>query len=78
MVDPATIQALVTAVCGAAGVVMAAWVRARVQRHRAREAARRDHLRDLPPGSRVIDLGEHGIVIEVGSAGRELSPDVRG
>lgn len=78
MMDPATMQALATAVCGAAGVVMAAWVRGRAQRHRAREAARRDHLRDLPHGSRVIDLGEHGMVIEVGGAGRELPPDVRG
>jgi hypothetical protein len=42
------------------------WLKARVQQRRAREESRRQHVRMLPAHSRIIDLGEHGIVIEVG------------
>lgn len=69
--------AAATAVTGMAGTVMMAWLRGRVQRHQAREAARRDHVRYLPPGSRIVDLGERAMAIDVGvrAADRMLSAD---
>jgi hypothetical protein len=51
---------------GAAATVIATWLRARSLRQQAREKSRRKYLRSLPGGSRVIDLGDHGVVIEVG------------
>lgn len=39
--------------------------RAKIEIHAAREAARGQHLAVLPPGSRVVDLGEPGIAIDV-------------
>ena len=65
--DAITVTAAASAGMGAATTMAAAWLRARSQRQRAREKTRRDYLRGLPPGSRVIDLGDHGIVIEVGA-----------
>ena len=58
--DPVTFTAVVSTVT-AASAGASAWLQAR-----AREQARGEQLRELPPGSRVIDLGEHGIVVEVG------------
>lgn len=78
MVDPVTVAWVISVITGAVGTAVSVWVRGRVQRCRAREEARIEHLHRLPPGSRLIDLGERGLVIEVGGAGRELSPDVRG
>ncbi|WP_282203614.1 hypothetical protein [Kitasatospora fiedleri] len=46
--------------------VTAAWFKARVQVRRERELSRRQHLRALPAGSRIVDLGERGMLIEVG------------
>jgi hypothetical protein len=40
--------------------------RQRMAWRQMREQARCDHIRRLPPGSRVLDLGRHGMVIEVG------------
>jgi preprotein translocase subunit YajC len=54
---------------GAAATIIAAWLRARSLRQQAREKSRRDYLHSLPGGSRVIDLGDHGVVIEVGPRG---------
>ncbi|GLW56718.1 hypothetical protein [Kitasatospora phosalacinea] len=47
--------------------VTAAWCKARVQVRRERELSRRQHLRELPAGSRIVDLGERGVLIEVGN-----------
>jgi hypothetical protein len=66
--DAITVTAAASAVTGAAVTVATAWLRARCQRQQAREESRRDHLHHLPPGSRVVDLGEHGMMIEVGGA----------
>jgi hypothetical protein len=66
VIDPVTATAIVAAVLGAATTITGTWLRGRVLRQRAREEARRDHLRRLPPGSRLIDLGDRGLVIEVG------------
>ena len=65
--DPVTLTAVVSTVVAAASAGASAWLQARVRQQRAREQARGAQLRELPPGSRVIDLGKHGIVIEVGS-----------
>jgi hypothetical protein len=54
---------------GAAATVITAWLRARSLRQQAREKSRREYLRSLPGGSRVVDLGDHGVVIEVGPGG---------
>jgi preprotein translocase subunit YajC len=61
--DPVTLTAVVSTVTAAASVGASAWLQARVRQQRAREQARGEQLRELPPGSRVIDLGEHGIVV---------------
>jgi hypothetical protein len=47
--------------------IAVAWLRARGQRQRVRERARHDEVRSLPPGSRMVDLGRHGLVIDIGS-----------
>lgn len=64
--------AAVTAAVAAIPVVVRVWAWQAVAWRRAREQARCDHLRHLPPGSRVVDLGRHGMVIEVG--GRDDGP----
>ncbi|NUP50219.1 MAG: hypothetical protein HOW97_23355 [Catenulispora sp.] len=58
--DPVVTAAALTA--GATAV--SGWARMKVQS--ARENARIEHLRILPPGSRLLDLGENGLLIEVG------------
>jgi hypothetical protein len=75
--DPVTVATAVTAVAGMLGTLFTAGVRGRTARALAREAARRDHVRHLRPGSRIIDLGERGVTIEVGarSAGQETALD---
>lgn len=76
--DPSTVEAVGTAIAAATSAVMRSWALVRVHRQRAWEEAQCDHLHCLPPGSRVIDLGEHRLVIEVGGdTGREPSPDVQ-
>jgi hypothetical protein len=64
--EPAAVVALVTAITGLAGTFLRARVRARVQRYKAHQASRRDHVRCLPPGSRLLDLGERGVLVEIG------------
>jgi hypothetical protein len=75
--DPVTTAAIVTAVLSAFTVILRIWLRGRVQRHNAREESQLDHVRRLPAGSRVIDLGKLGMVIDVGgqSAHGETGPD---
>ncbi|MFI6296631.1 hypothetical protein ACIBEJ_33930 [Nonomuraea sp. NPDC050790] len=69
--DPAVATTIV-ALLGALSGIVTVWLQNDARRTGAREKSRRDHLRRLPQGSRVIDLGKRGIVIEVGTtAGRE-------
>ncbi|HET9970330.1 MAG TPA: hypothetical protein VFQ68_19005 [Streptosporangiaceae bacterium] len=76
VMDPVTVATAVTAVAGMLGTLVTAGVRGRTARAIAREAARRDHVRYLRSGSRIIDLGDRGVMIEVGNpAGREAAPD---
>ncbi len=63
--DPLTTAALLTAVLGALTTLGGTWLRGRVRHQMAREEARRDHIRHLPPGSRLLDLGRIGMVIEI-------------
>lgn len=77
--DPVTTAAMVTTAGGALTcitTITAEWLKARLQLRRAREESRRQHVRILPAGSRIIDLGRHGIVIEVGT--RESTAGERG
>src|SRR5262247_1456822 len=59
--DTATVTAVATTITAGVSAGANAW-------QRAREDARGRQLRQLPPGSRLIDFGEHGIVIEVGGS----------
>jgi hypothetical protein len=73
--EPITIAAVSTVCANTASVLAQAWTWRRTARRRApgREAARHQHLRCLPTGSRIVDLGEHGLIIDLGGADR--SPD---
>jgi hypothetical protein len=53
----------VPAIAGAVTTIARAWIE-RAQRQKPCPDCRHG----LPPGSRVIDLGEYGLVIEVGTA----------
>lgn len=66
--DPGTtaVMTMAGAVITAVTTIAGTWLKARVQLRRCREESRRQHVRMLPTGSRVIDLGERGIFIEVG------------
>lgn len=64
--DPVQIAAAVSAVLVAGVTVVGAWLRSVVSREKSREVARRDLVRRLPEGSRILDLGKHGILIEFG------------
>ncbi|MEY9842012.1 hypothetical protein ABH941_007295 [Streptacidiphilus sp. EB103A] len=64
--EPAVTTVALAAVSGVATLGMG-WLKARVQQRRAREESRRQYVRTLPAYSRIIDLGEHGIMIEVGA-----------
>jgi hypothetical protein len=73
--DPVT-TAAVTAIIGTVGTVLGAWAQGRAQRRSRREESRGSPGGCLPPGSKVIDLGEYKLVIEViRVTGRELRPD---
>lgn len=64
--EPVSTTAVLTAAGGVFTALTTQWLKVRVQRWRWREESRREHVRGLPAGSRVVDLGERGIVIEVG------------
>ncbi|WP_061296981.1 hypothetical protein [Herbidospora cretacea] len=55
-----------TIIIATATALAGLWLRVHLQRIRLREESRRDHIRHLPPGSRVLDLGSRGVVIDVG------------
>jgi hypothetical protein len=66
--DVIPVTAALSGLAGAAATVTAAWIRARGRRLETRDRSRRDAARDLPPGSRIVDLGRHGVIIDVGTA----------
>lgn len=65
--DPITLGLITGTAAGAVTAALRLWVWERAAGRRAREASRRDHVRYLPAGSRIVDLGRHGMVIDVGS-----------
>ena len=64
--DAMTITAALSALAGSATTIATVWLRTRSQETRARENSRRSQMRELPPGSRIVDLGRRGMVIDVG------------
>jgi hypothetical protein len=67
--DTTVVVTMTGAAITALTTIARVWLKTRGQARRSREESRRQHLRILPSGSRIIDLGERGIIIEVG--GRE-------
>lgn len=63
---PSEWTAVASAAVAAIPVMARVCWRQRMAWRQMREQARCDHIRRLPPGSRVLDLGRHGMVIEVG------------
>jgi hypothetical protein len=63
--DATMVATAVPAIAGAVTTIVRAWL------ERAPRQSCPDCRRGLPPGSRVIDLGEHGFVIEVGGRAAE-------
>lgn len=59
--DPVTVVAALAPLIGGGITLAGTWL----QRRSARRSLHQ-HVRHLPPGSRVIDLGGHGVVIEIG------------
>ena len=57
-----TAAAVIAAAAAIIRSLAAAWVRC----CRIREQARAERVRHLPPDSRMWDLGEHGLFVEVG------------
>lgn len=59
-----------------AGAIVALWVRTRaaVRLERVRSTSRVAVARELPAGSRFVERDGVGIVIEVGSAGEDVTP----
>jgi hypothetical protein len=73
--EPATVVAIVTAVIGAVGTIVGAWVGGRAPRHPRGEQSSAGQAGDLTASSR-IDQGTRVQAIEAGTAtGRELLPD---
>jgi len=61
------ITAALSALAASATTIASAWFQAQERRLQAQDWSRRQVVRDLPPGSRVADLGRHGVIIELGS-----------
>jgi hypothetical protein len=61
-----TAVAIAGAAFTAAVSVLTPWLKARGRRPAARAGVRWEEAGYLPPGSRVVDLGRHGLVIDVG------------
>ncbi|QKW32463.1 hypothetical protein HUT17_04850 (plasmid) [Nocardiopsis flavescens] len=64
-VDPTIVVSAVAAIAGGGGTLVGLVLREHRLRRRDREKSRGDHVRHLPPGSRVIDFGGRGMVIDI-------------
>ena len=72
--EPATVVAIGTAVIGAVGTIVGAWVGGRAQRQPRGEQSQAGQAGDLPASR--IDQGTRVQAIEAGTVtGRELLPD---
>lgn len=63
---PVTWAAAATAAMASLPGAIRAWAWQRAARSAAREKARADHVRHLPSGSRIVDLGRRGVMVEIG------------
>jgi hypothetical protein len=77
-VEPVTLATAVAAATSVIGTVVTVCARSRVSWQQARERARADHVRHLPPGSRLVDLGARGLTIEVGTSTPSEDPTANG
>jgi hypothetical protein len=66
---PLIAVAALSTVLAALSRVAVHWLDARFRLLQMRELSRCDHVRNLPAGSRVVDLGASAIVIQVGETG---------
>ncbi len=64
---PDIVGEVVTAAISGLSAVVIAWMRVDLQRQQLREKARCDHVRQLPPGSEVLDLGRRKILVKIGA-----------
>ena len=65
--DLVTLGLIAATAGGAATTSLRLWAWKRVAERQAREASRCDHVHHLPAGSRIVDLGRHGMIIDVGT-----------
>jgi hypothetical protein len=72
--DPVTVPTTASAGRGGAAAT-AAWLRAKSRREQTALRSRRYYLHDLPSGSRVVDLGEHTLVVKVGERAADARKD---
>jgi hypothetical protein len=74
---PTMVVSIVTVAVGAITTVVNAWLQIGAQRQRVREESHRDQVRPLLSRSRIVDLGEGRLLIEVGTwtAGRQAPLD---
>jgi hypothetical protein len=69
-VDPVTVVVALAPLIGGGITLAGSWLQGRMARRSLQQ-----HARQLPPGSRVIDLGGHGIVIEIGGRPAPVAGD---
>jgi hypothetical protein len=71
MIPIPLIAAAVLSTVTAAVRIAARWLDGRHHLLQLRELSRCDHVRSLPAGSRIVDLGASAIVIQVGESSRD-------
>jgi hypothetical protein len=67
--------AALSATASAATTIVTAWLRARSRERQERFRSSSKAVQALPPGSRVVDLGRHGTIIDVGGRAPGSSDD---
>lgn len=66
--NPVITTAVIATTLGSITTLLSRMLYERTRRQRSRELARRDHVRQLPAGSRVADVSGSLIFIEVGAS----------
>lgn len=61
-----SVTAALSALAGSATTVVTVWLRARSRERQSRDRSSRKAVQSLPPGSRIVDLGRHGVIIDIG------------
>lgn len=52
---------------GSATTIVTVWLRSRCRERQSRDQSSRKTAQALPPGSRIVDLGRRGVIIDVGT-----------